>query len=296
MSNQTTKQKGDLLEQIVEKLCAGFGKSKVTRNIKILGKSGTERQIDVLIEATQKSFDIKIVVEAKNYSEKVGIEKVEALKTKLMDVGANLGVIVCPLGFTKGAVDAANLHDIQLFQVFDNKLGNTNQLIPMRYIDSYIDRYSLRIEHSSSGGGTFELPVDTRKWRFHIKDKILNQKEMVEYAWDNSLFPIKLGEHLVDFGVLKISTEENIKKFFYLELKISIIIKENYYLKLFPVSFMKNIKSGKGNHNLFIDVYSKKEDMLKNGWRYFETEEEMESVAEPLDTSEDAKKLAIHSA
>lgn len=296
MSSQSTKQKGDLLEQIVEKLCAGFDNSKVQRDIKILGKSGTERQIDVLIEATQKSFDIKIVVEAKNYAEKVGIEKVDALKTKLMDVGANLGVIVCPLGFTKGAVDAASLHDIQLFQVFDNKLGNTDQLIPMRYIDPYIDGYSLRIEHSSSGGGTFSLPTDTRKWRFYVKDKILNQEEIVDYAWSNSLFPRTLGEHLVDFGVIKISTEENTQKFFYLEFKISILIKEDYYLKLFPVSFMKNIKSGKGNHNLFIDIYSKKEDMLKNGWRYFETKEEMESVAGPLDTSEDAKQLVMHSA
>ncbi len=158
MTGKTSKEKGDVLEKVVEKLCSDFKGAKVTRNVVIKGKSGTDRQIDVLIEATQKSFDIKIIVEAKNYANKVGIEKVEALKTKLTDVGGNLGVIVCPLGFTDGAIKAAALHDIQLFQVFDHKLGNTTQFIPLRYVVPYIQGYSVSIQ-SGALGNQFELPT-----------------------------------------------------------------------------------------------------------------------------------------
>jgi len=288
---QTTKQKGDLLEEIVEQLCSNFKNSKVSRNVKIKGISGVERQIDVLIQANQNSFDIRIIIEAKNYSDKVGIEKIEALKTKLSDVGGNLGVMVCPLGFTDGAIKSAELHNIQLFQIFDHKLGNTTQFIPLRYIVPVIIKYSFSIEGRSSGGGNFELPTDINKWRINFKNKIYNKEELLIYAWNSDMIPQKEGNWVADFGVVKISSEDSIDKFYYLELKINIRVGAEYYLKLFPDSFMKNVKSGAGNHQLFIDAYSKKEDMIKNGWKFFETSSEMEKEALIHDTSQDVKYL-----
>lgn len=292
MTGNTSKEKGDVLEKIVEKLCSDFKGAKVTRNAVIKGKSGTNRQIDVLIEATQKSFDIKIIVEAKNYANKVGIEKVEALKTKLTDIGGNLGVIVCPLGFTDGAINTAALNDIQLFQVFDHGLGNTTQFIPLRYVAPYILDYSVSIQ-SGVLDNQFELPIDTKRWRVYIGDKIYNIEDLVTYAWNNRMFPQKEGEQIADFGIRKITVEDDTKKISYLELKLHIRINANFYLKLFPASFMKNVNSGKGNHNLYIDTYSKKEDMIKNGWKSFDTREEMEEDAKPLDTSEDARCLIL---
>ena len=89
-----TKQKGDLLESVVSKLCSGIKNAKVTKDAKITGqKSKSERQIDVLIEGKVGAITVKIVVEAKNYAEPVGIEKIEALKAKLDDVGANMGAM-----------------------------------------------------------------------------------------------------------------------------------------------------------------------------------------------------------
>lgn len=294
MNEISSKQKGDLLEQIVEKLCADYENAKVSRNAKIKGKSGVERQIDVLIEATYKSFDIKIIIEAKNYSTKVDIGVVDEVKTKVGDVGGNLGVIVCPLGFTEGAIKAAEQHDIQLFQVFDHALGNTTQWIPLRYVVPYVKSFQLHIEHRASGGGTFEIPTDTTKWRFHLDGKILDQKELVTYAWNSEMFPQdKEGEHTADFGVVKIGTADNLGKFYYLELKLNVIVVADYYLKLFPASFMKNVVSGKGNHQLFIDAYSKKEDMIKHGWKHFDTREAMNEAAQPYDTSKDMKGLVF---
>lgn len=290
----SSKQKGDLLEQIVERLCEDYKKAKVSRNVKVKGKSGVDRQVDVLIQATYKSFDLQIVIEAKNYSTKVDIGIVDAVKTKIADIGGNLGVIVCPLGFTEGAVKAAALHDIQLFQVFDQKLGNTTQFIPLRYVAPYVKSFQLSIAYGASGGGTFEMPTDTKQWRFHVQDTVLDLEELMTYAWNAKMFPQeKEGEFTADFGVQKISTIENLKKFYYLELQLNVIVAADYYLKLFPASFMKNVKSGKGNHQLFIDSYSKKDDMIKNGWKHFETREAMNESAQPHDTSADMHSLII---
>lgn len=287
------KEKGDLLEEIVESLCSEYGGSKVSRNVKVAGKSGTEREIDVLIEAQHKSFDIKIVIEAKNYSRKVDIDVVESFVTKLGDVGGNLGIIVCPLGFTDGAMKTAEMNDIQLYQVFDHQLNNTTQLIPLRYIVPSMKAFQLRVEHSASGGGHFELPMETKNWRIHINQEILDPEEATVYAWNHDMLPKKTGTHLVDFGVVKISTVDEPKKFFYLELRMNIVVVEKYYLTLLPASFMKNVKSGKGSHALKIRAFSKHEDMLKNGWKYFETREAMEAAAAPDDTSPDMRGMSV---
>jgi hypothetical protein len=286
----TSKEKGDILERLIESLCADYGKSKVTRNFKTQGKSGIEREIDVLIECQYKSFDIKIIIESKNYSRKVDIDIVEAFRTKLGDVGGNLGVIVCPLGFTEGAVKSAKLYDIQLYQVFDHSLKNTTQFIPFRYVVPTIDSYQVRLSHGAMDG-TFSLPVDNSKWRIFINNNFLNIKEAIHHAWNNRLIPQRPGEHVADFGIVKIADEANVKKFYYAEFKINVRVSADYYFKLFPASFMKNISSGKGNHQIFIDVYSKKEDMIKNGWRHFDSKEKMEEEAAPYDTSPDARGL-----
>ena len=293
MANSTSKQKGVLLELIVEQLCANYKNARIVRDTNVKGKSsGVERQIDVLIEASYELFDIKIVIEAKNYSKKIGIGIVDEFRTKLEDVGGNFGVIVCPLGFTGGAINAARSYPIQLCQVFDHELSNTAQLIPLRYVVPVVKSYSLSIEEHTTSLG-FELPTNTSKWRFIYKENIFDQENLVRYAWNNEMFPQKEGQQVADFGVVKISTTDNLVKFYYLELKVNVTVIADYYLKLFPASSMKNVDSGKGNHILKIDVYSKKEDMLKNGWKYFDTRETMNEAAEPHDTSTDVKQLIM---
>lgn len=292
---ELSKSKGDLLEKIVVRLCSGYKNAKVTRNAIVKGKSGTDREIDVLIEAQHQSFDIRIAVEAKNYKTKVDVGVIEAFVTKLKDVGCNLGVVVCPLGFTEGALNTANMNDIQLYQVFDHLLGNNTQLIPLRYVVPEMQGFQVQVAHSAIDGGRFALPVNPTEWRLHIKDKVMNVEQAATYAWNNDLFPQKTGEHKVEFGVIKVSPSDDISKYFYLEFSLMIRITEKYYLKFYPSSFMKNVNSGNGNHQLGIDLYSKDEDMLKAGWKEFASREEMDAEALPLDTSDDVRGLIFTS-
>lgn len=87
MRAPTTKEKGDLLEDIITGICAGLRGSTVTRNAEIEGRhSRAKRDVDVLIEGRINAFVVRIAVEAKNYQERVGVSKIEALHAKLEDI------------------------------------------------------------------------------------------------------------------------------------------------------------------------------------------------------------------
>lgn len=274
-----SKEKGDLLEKVIEQLCSGIKGATVTRNAKILGKqSKTEREIDVLIEGRIGAFDVRIAIEAKNYSDPVGVEKVESLTTKLMDIGANLGIMVCPLGFYEPAKNLAFANGIKLFEVYDPTLGNSKLFIPLRYVEPVIKSFAFGIRHRTAG--SFEITQDISRWRFHIGNKLLNPKQLVLFAWNNDMIPHEAGQHTADFNAVTISDVQEPSKLQYCEACIKIDVVEKYFLKLFPASFLKNLEDQREHFNLGIDIYSRDEDMLQHDWKQFESMEEMNKAAE----------------
>jgi hypothetical protein len=104
-----------------EKLVAGIHKMKeqgaeVIFDDKIIGKrTGEERQVDVSVRFRHGYYEYLIIIECKDYRKKVSVDKVEALRTKMEDLGADKGVMVSTNGFQKGAVKAAAAHNIELF-------------------------------------------------------------------------------------------------------------------------------------------------------------------------------------
>lgn len=287
-----TKEKGDLLEIIIEKMCSGVEKAEVTRNVKIMGKkTQTKRQVDVLITGQVGVFDVKIVVEAKNYKEPIGVDKVESLKSKLSDIGADLGVVVCPSGFTEPAKKSAEFDGIQLFQIYDHNLGNSNLFIPLRYVEPEIKSYSFVVKHRASG--SFTISQDISHWRFHIDNKVVNAKQLVACAWNKKMISQKPGRHIADFGVMAICDKFQLDIIQYCEIAINIVVAEKYYLKLFSASFLKKLGNGEKYFNLNIDTYSKEGDMLKNGWKMFGTFEDMDLAADIDNQPEGIRNLII---
>lgn len=291
--SQSTKEKGDLLENVIEKLCSGIKDAKVSKNTKILGKkSNTEREIDVLIEGQVGAFKVRIVVESKNYKDPVGIEKIESLKSKLDDVGADLGVMVCPTGFTEPAKKLAEFDGIQLFEIYDPALGNCNLFIPLRYVEPAIKSFSFTVGHRAPG--PFSIPQDISRWRFHINEKILNTDDLAIYAWNKDMIPQQKGRHTANLGAIMFSDSERPSQIQYCEISINLLVIEKYYLKLFPASFLKNSNNGKQQFTLKIDAYSKEEDMIKNGWKKFETIDELNEAADIKNQPEGIRHLIIH--
>jgi len=156
---QSTKAKGDLLEDVIERLCAGFLEKKVTRNARLPGRhSLTDRDIDVLIEGRFAIFDMRIAIESKNYNDPVGVEKVEAFCTKLKDVEVHTGVMVSTAGFTEPARNTGAANNIQLFQVYDQSVSEQALWVPVGLVQPEPSKYSVSIPERGGGAG-FSMPV-----------------------------------------------------------------------------------------------------------------------------------------
>jgi hypothetical protein len=290
----STKDKGDVLENLIEKICSStIRDAAVTRNAVIKGRlSNTNRDIDVLLVGKIGPFETKIAIEAKNYSDPVGIEKVEALKQKLSDVGIDLGVMICPKGFTQPAKNLAQSTNIQLFEIFHEDLQNTNLFLPLRYIDADPKGFSFTVRHRAIGS-TFSLPIDVTLWRFHVDGTIITAKQLVTKAWNEGKIPQRLGVHNVALGAVVISDVARLDQVQYIELDLQVDVKENYYLKLFPASFFRDTLNGKEEFHLKIDAYSKEEDMLKHGWKKFASLEELNQAANINNQPKGIKNLII---
>ena len=108
-------KEGELLEKVVAHFCSNIEGAKVTHDAKIPGRnSRTERQADVFIEGKYGFFEIKIQIEAKDYTRPVSVERVEAFVTMIKDTGVDLGAMVCPSGFTSTAKSIAEANNIQI--------------------------------------------------------------------------------------------------------------------------------------------------------------------------------------
>ncbi|MCF8079075.1 MAG: restriction endonuclease [Desulfobacterales bacterium] len=108
---------GDKFEQltaeIFEALTARNEFESVSKNIKLPGPDG-DREIDVLITGKVGPFDVKTIVECKDYKKKVNVQIVDALQSKMVDVNANKAVLVSRNGFSRSAIKKAGRLGISL--------------------------------------------------------------------------------------------------------------------------------------------------------------------------------------
>lgn len=111
------KQKGDLLEDVVA-LLHERSDAHVDVRIKLPVADVTSqrrREIDVLLTSHVTGFPIQVAIECKNEKDRVGIEKIDALVGKLLDVGIPPvhGIYVSPIGYTSGALERAKVAGIR---------------------------------------------------------------------------------------------------------------------------------------------------------------------------------------
>lgn len=85
----------------------------VKHNVKIRGRSGRLRQVDVAITTQAAGYPVLIALECKRHSRPVGIREVEAFASKLRDVRASQGVLIAA-GFDEGARAVASEHLVTL--------------------------------------------------------------------------------------------------------------------------------------------------------------------------------------
>ena len=76
---------------------------EVEHNVRLKGNSGAKRQFDVYWEYKQAVIVHKTVIECKDYSRKISIDKIDALKGKLDDFPGITGLIATHKGYESGA-------------------------------------------------------------------------------------------------------------------------------------------------------------------------------------------------
>ncbi|RSE18176.1 restriction endonuclease [Acinetobacter johnsonii] len=101
-----------------EKLGLGKQNNIVVEINKILtDRNGVERQFDIYWEYNLGGINYQTVIECKDYSRKVSIEKIDALIGKLNDFPNIRGLFATTLGYQSGAEIKANQHNIDLLVI-----------------------------------------------------------------------------------------------------------------------------------------------------------------------------------
>lgn len=82
---------------------------------RVTGKfSKVLRQIDILIKGEIAGYQIKIVIDCKNFSNKIDVKKVESFCSMVEDVEAHQGVLITQKGYSKAAINRAHYGNQQV--------------------------------------------------------------------------------------------------------------------------------------------------------------------------------------
>lgn len=90
---------------------------EVIHNHKIKGLiSGRSRQIDIYINGRFEGKEQIVIIDAKKYNKKINIKDVESMLSMVADIGANKGILVTSIGYSRSAINRAH-NDTQDFEL-----------------------------------------------------------------------------------------------------------------------------------------------------------------------------------
>lgn len=92
----------------------GVENVEVKHNVQVAGRSGVSHQIDVFWEFIQVGITHRVLIECKNYSSNLSLEKARSFFGVLHDVGNARGLIVTRTGFQSGVIDFCKYYGIGL--------------------------------------------------------------------------------------------------------------------------------------------------------------------------------------
>jgi hypothetical protein len=92
----------------------------------------TKHDIDVYVTSQHAGFQITWVVECKRWKKPVSKLHVLALREIVSDIGADRGILLSESGFQSGAIEAANLTNVQLTSLAQLSLSACNDIMAMR--------------------------------------------------------------------------------------------------------------------------------------------------------------------
>jgi restriction system protein len=115
----------------------------------------TKHEVDVLVKFHNYGFDVTWIVECKHWKQAVSKLHVLALREIVTDAGADRGILLAEAGFQSGAVEAANLTNVQVTSLADLNVTAREQISAVRLPELFN-----RVEECNSR--YWEIPKDQR--------------------------------------------------------------------------------------------------------------------------------------
>lgn len=115
----------------------------------------TQHDIDVLVKVPIAGFEVRWIVECKHWKASVPKLHVFGLRDIVSDLGADRGIILSETGFQSGAIEAANLTNVQLTSLAALKGTCKTAIFAIRLRNLY-DRVEI------AGEKYWDIPKDVR--------------------------------------------------------------------------------------------------------------------------------------
>ena len=97
----------------------------------------TSHDVDVLVSIDVAGFSVKWIVECKHWKDPVNKLHVIALREIVADLGADRGIILCEVGFQSGAIEAANLTNVQVSSLAELSIESKDAIASARLRDLF---------------------------------------------------------------------------------------------------------------------------------------------------------------
>lgn len=237
------------LEQLVQKIQKQLApKAEVLHNVKMPGRlCGQDRQIDVLVREKVGQYEINIIIECKDHKRAIDVKGVEEFSGLLDDVGAQKGVLVCPMGFSELAKKRALGLQIDLYSPFDTDSHKWQVSASMPAICSF---KSVAI----SFGVSMSAPLPFRILpNFFSKNVVYDNKEKelgtcyskIVERWNNGELtdvPTSTDKRINIFGDQEVQADNGYGMLCPLELTASLYVSEHLYSGQLPIQKISGFK------------------------------------------------------
>lgn len=97
----------------------------------------TSHDVDVLVTSKHAGFEVRWIVECKQWAERVSKLHVLALREIVSDLGADRGILLSESGFQSGAIEAANLTNVKVTSLAEARASSEHEINAMRLRDLY---------------------------------------------------------------------------------------------------------------------------------------------------------------
>lgn len=155
----------------------------------------TKHDIDVAVRSKHVGFEVLWLVECKHWKTRVSKLHVLGLREIVNDVGADRGIILCEAGFQSGAIEAANLTNVQVSSLATLSLETKSDVLAMRLRD-LADRVAIAKSLYWDLDKGYRIEVGLRAEVFehdYSGDFVVRYCEMVLAEARRDRYPIQMG-------------------------------------------------------------------------------------------------------